>query len=208
MPKHPSANASSPPSRSGLPAWPWAPRGITWSPPGFGVVPYPVKVTPDPSLPAGQRVLIKPGEPGTTYRVGSVKTLVSPPVSAHVLVGTAVVNTLSIAGHTYRYDKVVSMLTTAYNGSASMNGRWGAVAAWDGKPLHPGDVAVDPSVIPFGTYLYIDGYGPARAVDSGSAIIGDHVDLFFDESSAKIGAWGLQWHKVYFLVKKPANYPG
>jgi len=60
-----------------------------------------------------------------------------------------------------------------------MNGRWGAVAAWDGKPLHYGDVAVDPSVIPLGTYLYIDGYGVARAVDTGSAIWGDHVDLFF-----------------------------
>ena len=207
MPKHAQGGAHLA-SGGTLPAWPWAPHGITWSPPGFTSLPYAVKVTHDSSLPQGQRVLIRPGEPGTVYGVGSVKTVVSPPVNAHVLVGTATVHTLSIAGHTYRYDKVLSVLTTAYNGSIGMNGRWGAVAAWDGKPLHPGNVAVDPSVIPFGTYLYIDGYGPARAVDSGSAIIGDHIDLFFNESAAKVGAWGLQWHKVYILVSKPANYPG
>ncbi len=208
MPKHSRVNASVPSGAGGLATWPWAPRGITWRSSGFNLVPYSVRVTHDPSLPKGQRMLIRPGESGTIYRVGSIKTLVSPPVNAHVLVGTATVHTLSIGGHVYRYDKVLSMLTTAYNGSTSMNGPWGAVAAWDGKPLHPGDVAVDPSVIPFGTYLYIDGYGPARAVDSGSAIIGDHVDLFFKESSAKISAWGLQWHKVYILAQKPGNYAG
>ena len=34
-------------------------------------------------------------------------------------------------------------------------------------------VAVDPNVIPLGTRLYIDGYGFAKAEDTGGSIKGD-----------------------------------
>ncbi len=195
-------------SVGGIPQWPWSPLGISWAPPKFGVIPYTVKISNDASLPQGQVLLMQPGDPGTTYQVGSVKAVVMPPISASIAQGTAVVHAVTIDGHVYQYDKVTTMLTTAYNGSFSMNGPWGAVAAWDGKPLHNGDVAVDPSIIPFGTYLYVDGYGPARAVDSGSAIWGEHIDLFFKESAFKVAEYGLQWHKVYYLTQKPSNYPG
>jgi len=84
-----------------------------------------------------------------------------------------------------------------------MNGPAGAVAAWNGEPLQKGDVAVDPSVIPFGTYLFVDGYGLARAVDTGSDIIGDHIDLFFNESSQQVSQYGIQYKKVYLLGPVP-----
>lgn len=209
MPKM--VNASNPgvsAANGGIPVWPWSPLGIAWSPPRFGTVPYNVTIIKDNNLPAGQVTVVTPGETGTTYQVGSVKSVISPPVQATVAEGTATVHVLTVDGHKYEYDKVTTMLTTAYNGTFDMNGPWGAVAAWDGKPLHNGNVAVDPNVIPFGTYLYIDGYGPARAVDSGSAIFGDHIDLFFQESDLKVAEYGIQWHKVYFLTEKPSNYPG
>ena len=48
-----------------------------------------------------------------------------------------------------------------------------------GLPVGPGIVAVDPSVIPFGTRLTIPGYGQGVAADRGSAVLGNRIDLWF-----------------------------
>ncbi len=191
---------------SGIPQWPWLPGGVTWSPGAFAATPYPVKQVNDSNLPQGQRLVVTPGTEGTVLKVGSTKASIAAPTPATVATGTAPVHTLKIHGVTYHYDRVMSMMTTAYNASIAMNGPSGAVAAWNGKPLQHGDVAVDPGVIPLGTYLYIDGYGPARAVDTGSAIFGDHIDLFFNESSFLIALYGIQFHKVYILTGPPPHF--
>jgi 3D (Asp-Asp-Asp) domain-containing protein len=152
--------------------------------------------------------LLQPGQPGFSYRVNGVKQVIAAPHDARVAVGTAPVHVLRVGDHTYAYERVMSMMTTAYNGSYAMNGPSGAVAAWNGEPLHNGDVAVDPSVVPFGTYLYVPGYGVARAVDSGSDIIGDHIDLFFNESSQAVSQYGIQYKKIYVLGPiSPADAP-
>ncbi|NMP24093.1 G5 and 3D domain-containing protein [Sulfobacillus harzensis] len=192
----------------GIPAWPWLPGGVAWHHGLFKAVPYPVKTVKDNAMPKGQRDVLHPGTEGTVMSVGSAKATVSPPFPATVAEGTAPVHTLVVHGVKYRYDRVMTMMTTAYNASYAMNGPSGAVAAWNGQPLKPGDVAVDPSVIPLGTYLYIGGYGPARAVDTGSAVFGDHVDLFFNESALRIAMYGIQFHKVYVLTTPPPNFHG
>jgi 3D (Asp-Asp-Asp) domain-containing protein len=192
----------------GIPPWPWLPAGVTWNHGNFSAVPYAVNTVQDASLPQGQHLVVHPGTEGTVLNVGGTQTTISSPAPATIANGTAVVHTLLVKGATYHYDRVLSMMTTAYNGSLAMNGPSGAVAAWNGKPLKPGDVAVDPSVIPLGTYLYIDGYGPARAVDTGSAIWGDHVDLFFQESALRIALYGIQFHKVYILTQPPPGFTG
>jgi 3D (Asp-Asp-Asp) domain-containing protein/peptidoglycan hydrolase CwlO-like protein len=58
-----------------------------------------------------------------------------------------------------------------------------------GIPVGPGVVAVDPSVIPLGTRLSIPGYGDAIAADTGGAISGAHIDLWFS-TEAEALAWG------------------
>ncbi|QJW48235.1 hypothetical protein HA075_22535 [bacterium BFN5] len=71
---------------------------------------------------------------------------------------------------------VISMTATAYTrydeGCTDYTYR--------GNYLRRGLVAVDPSIIPLGTKLYIPGYGNAIADDIGGAIKGNRIDLAMD----------------------------
>jgi cystine transport system substrate-binding protein len=58
-----------------------------------------------------------------------------------------------------------------------------------GLPVGPGIVAVDPSVIPLGTRLTIPGYGEGVAADTGSAVSGYAIDLWFPTLADAL-AWG------------------
>jgi peptidoglycan DL-endopeptidase CwlO len=66
----------------------------------------------------------------------------------------------------------------------SMHGRTAT-----GAPTGWGVVAVDPSVIPLGTRLSIPGYGSGVAADTGGAIQGATIDLWFP-TVAQANAWG------------------
>jgi 3D (Asp-Asp-Asp) domain-containing protein len=57
-----------------------------------------------------------------------------------------------------------------------------------GMPVGHGVVAVDPSVIPLGTRMYVPGYGNGVAADVGGAIKGDVIDLWMTPSEC--AAWG------------------
>jgi len=60
-----------------------------------------------------------------------------------------------------------------------------------GAPTGWGVVAVDPSVIPLGTRMTIPGYGEGIAADTGSAIRGSRIDLWFP-TVAQARAWGVR----------------
>lgn len=72
--------------------------------------------------------------------------------------------------------QIIQMDATAY--SAECGGCDGMTAI--GRRAGHGIVAVDPRLIPLGTHLYILGYGPAIAGDTGGAIVGHRIDLGFD----------------------------
>ena len=100
------------------------------------------------------------------------------------------------------------MTATAYDLSFESTGKlpgdkyYGITAS--GTKVRPGVVAVDPNVIPLGTKLYIqslDGskdYGFAIAEDTGGAIKGNRIDLFF-ENSQDVYRFGRRKVKVYIL---------
>jgi peptidoglycan DL-endopeptidase CwlO len=60
-----------------------------------------------------------------------------------------------------------------------------------GSPVGWGAVAVDPSVIPMGSRLSVPGYGLGVASDTGGAIQGAKIDLWFP-SVAEARAWGAR----------------
>ncbi|MGI5891168.1 MAG: 3D domain-containing protein [Bacillota bacterium] len=67
-----------------------------------------------------------------------------------------------------------------------------------GTKARVGVIAVDPSVIPLGTKVYVEGYGYATAEDTGSAIKGNKIDLYMNSRAACIN-WGVKKVKIYIL---------
>lgn len=60
-----------------------------------------------------------------------------------------------------------------------------------------GVIAVDPTIIPLGTKVYVPGYGFAVAGDTGGAIKGYTIDLGFDNVSQ--GWWSSRYTDIYLL---------
>jgi len=58
-----------------------------------------------------------------------------------------------------------------------------------GLPVGVGVIAVDPTVIPLGTRIFVPGYGPGVAADVGTAIQGNIIDLWMP-TTAQAQAWG------------------
>ena len=73
----------------------------------------------------------------------------------------------------------LTMQSTAYTG--------GTLTATGTKPVYnPGGIstiAVDPNVIPLGSKVYVSGYGTAIAADTGGAINGNIIDLYFNSEA-------------------------
>jgi 3D (Asp-Asp-Asp) domain-containing protein len=61
-------------------------------------------------------------------------------------------------------------------------------------------VAVDPTVIPLGSLVWIQGLGTFLAADTGSLVRGAHLDVF-GHSYAEAIEWGVQQRDV--LVYAP-----
>ena len=72
------------------------------------------------------------------------------------------------------------MEATAY--TADCNGCSGVTATGIDLRSNPGMkvIAVDPSIIPLGSKVWVDGYGIAIAGDTGGAIKGNRIDLFMN----------------------------
>ncbi len=87
-------------------------------------------------------------------------------------------------------NEVLTVVATAYSNPGGFTAT--------GAPAGYGDIAVDPSIIPLGTKLYIPGYGYGVANDTGGAIQGYRIDLCYNSVSQAID-FGRQVVKVYIL---------
>lgn len=107
-----------------------------------------------------------------------------------------------------RYKKAFNVVATAYDLSFASCGKnpgdpgYGITAS--GTKARPGVASVDPSVIPLGTRLYVESldgtkdYGFAVAEDTGGAIKGNRIDLFFPTGD-QTRRFGRRNVKVYIL---------
>ncbi|MFC7370826.1 ubiquitin-like domain-containing protein [Fictibacillus iocasae] len=85
--------------------------------------------------------------------------------------------------------RVLTVSSTAY--TANCEGCSGITATGFNLKKNPNAkvIAVDPSVIPLGSKVYVEGYGYAIASDTGGAIKGNKIDVFFASQSQAV-AWG------------------
>lgn len=67
-----------------------------------------------------------------------------------------------------------------------------------GAPVGPTTVAVDPSVIPLGSHLYVQGAGYRVAQDTGGAIRGRRLDIWAP-TFGQCATWGVESRQVWLL---------
>ncbi|MFS0766781.1 MULTISPECIES: ubiquitin-like domain-containing protein [Peribacillus] len=94
--------------------------------------------------------------------------------------------------------KEIYVSSTAY--TASCKGCSGVTSTGVDLKSNPGAkiIAVDPSVIPLGSKVYVEGYGYAVAADKGGAIKGNKIDVFFSSKNDAY-RWGVKRVKVRVL---------
>jgi 3D (Asp-Asp-Asp) domain-containing protein len=74
---------------------------------------------------------------------------------------------------------------------------------YTGDLMRTGIVAVDPRVIPLRSRVYVPGYGTGDALDTGSAVLGRHIDLGYADDELVL--W-TRWVDVYLLWPPPPSY--
>lgn len=121
------------------------------------------------------------------------------PVKKIVIYGTKK-RTVTSKGLAVQYTGVYSSFkATAYTADA----QWGHATA-SGLYAKMGVIAVDPSVIPMGTKVYVEGlngasdYGYAIAGDTGGSIKGNIIDLYMNDEST-CNRWGVKYVNIYVL---------
>lgn len=180
---------------------------------------YAVEKKRDSAMPVTEEKVISPGEPGKqvdTYRVvysdgkiikeELIDSQVTEPVNKVVVTGSYDVASrsgnksasVSAAGkdaaqyapNGMAYSETLTVKATAYTHDGSKTKM--------GTQCRVGAIAVDPSVIPLGTELYVEGYGYCTAEDTGGKIKGNRIDIFLD-TEAECVDWGVRTVTVYIL---------
>lgn len=129
---------------------------------------------------------------GKRVRTRRIVRVLSRPVDEIVDVGTAQAApaVVSRSDASLVTSESLDVVATAYSNPGGYTAT--------GAPAGYGDVAVDPSVIPLGTKLYIPGYGYGIADDTGGAIQGYRIDLCFN-SVGQAWDYGRQTVRIYIL---------
>lgn len=177
-------------------------------------IPYEVVTENDPTLPQGTRSIKRHGEAGAGVRIYRVlvsggvegaRSLVEERVTAEASNEIVRVGTKRSSGQIPARSRAADAepptggvrLAVTATGYSSGDPGVGTRTATGARATY-GVIAVDPSVIPLGTRVYIPGYGNAVAADTGGAIKGNKIDLCFD-SRAEALAWGRRTVTITIL---------
>lgn len=156
----------------------------------------------DDNLPAGTEKILKKGTEGLVSKKYEVTKENGKEISRKLLSETTVKekqdkivsvgtkgDVIQLASRGEESGKEVYVNSTAY--TASCNGCSGRTATGIDLKANPNAkvIAVDPSFIPLGTKVYVEGYGYAVAGDTGGSVKGQKIDVFFS-SKAEAYRWG------------------
>lgn len=115
-----------------------------------------------------------------------------------------VVRNVDTPSGTMQYWRRMRVLVTSYSpstaGQSTSSPHYGRTRT--GKVAGTGIIAVDPSVIPLGTSMYVPGYGIGVAEDTGGAILGKHIDVCYDDED--LVSWH-RWVDIYLLTPAPGD---
>ncbi|MEF3306534.1 ubiquitin-like domain-containing protein [Paenibacillus sp. GYB003] len=108
----------------------------------------------------------------------------------------------------FAYKQILNNVTlTAYSidpkstGKTSDHPQYGITAS--GTKVSEGrTIAVDPKVIPIGWWVYIEGIGLRRAEDTGSAVKGNIIDVYFENPDYAKRFGMKRGYKVYVIGKE------
>lgn len=95
------------------------------------------------------------------------------------------------------------LLMPVYSSGPSRGKRKQVGITASGEMAGYGTIAADTSIYPFGTVMYVEGYGWGRVEDRGGMIKGNRIDLFF-HNHRRAEKWGRQNKnvKVWMSGKK------
>ncbi|WP_305852493.1 G5 and 3D domain-containing protein [Gracilibacillus caseinilyticus] len=135
-------------------------------------------------------------------RIVAIGTKVSQPATTITTASAATNSTPSETvsrGKEEESSKTLYMKATAYNWDcATCDGRGLTSTGYNLKANPNGVVAVDPSVIPLGTKVWVEGYGYAIARDTGGNIKGNKIDLHMS-TKQKAASYGSRTVKVKII---------
>lgn len=151
------------------------------------------------------RVVFEDGKEVSREVVSDVVT--KEPVKKVLLQGTLGILTFNRGGDQISYSSVVRVKATAYCPCRSCTGKDSSSPGYNRTatgtqakrdPNGYSTIAVDPRIIPLGTKVYVEGYGFAVAEDTGGAIKGNKIDVYFPSHSEAL-QWGVKYKNVYIL---------
>jgi 3D (Asp-Asp-Asp) domain-containing protein len=180
-------------------------------------IPFDTQYVSNSTLPAGVESMVQAGVDGEkeirtriTFAgskqleaAESVENIVREPVTEIIHRGTRALQTKQPdteqpTYYTAKYTMNASAYTAGYESTGKNPGDKGYGITATGEKARHGIVAVDPSVIPLGKKVYVEGYGYAMAADTGSAIKGHKIDVFYDRLSDALN-FGRKNVTVYVL---------
>lgn len=114
--------------------------------------------------------------------------------------GTPVVRDMEVTGYCKcgqccNWRHTLFLRRTVYKEGSSKGKHKKVGKTASGKKAKMGTIAADTKKYPFGTVMYIPGYGYGEVQDVGGAIKGEHIDLFFKDHKAALN-WGRQRKQV------------